>query len=160
MDNENHDKNKGSDNPESLRYEAFDPDIPLNPGLIQIPHSIGSALVRPEDMGKTKGRAMTAMREQTSRQMNQLYKQMQVLADQALEIRKRIEISEKIYMSQMGFDPIIGQVYYLYQKKAGINVLSMISPAEWGKRLPYEKFISSVKLLSDHTWEVLESDAE
>ena len=137
-----------------------DPDIPAFPGLMAIPHTIGSALVKPEDMGKTKGRALTAMHQQTHRQMTQIYEQMHLLAGQAREIRKRIEISEKIYMAQIGFEPIIGQIYFLYLKKDGGYLLSMISPSEWGKKIPYEKYISSVKLLADHTWEILEKDVE
>ena len=137
-----------------------DPDFPNNPGLLEIPHTVGSALVKPEDMGKTKGRAMTAMRQQTHNQMTQIFEQMKVLAGQARDIRKRVEISEKIYLAQMGFEPIIGQVYYLYLKKDDSHLLSMISPSEWGRSIPYKKYISSVKLLADHTWDILESDVE
>ena len=139
-----------------------DPDFPSNPGLMNFPHTIGSAVIKPEDLGKSKGRAITAMREQTRMQMTQLYEQMHLLAEQAKEIQKRIEVSEKIYMAQIGFEPIIGQVYYLYKKdeETNINILSMISPSEWGKKNPYVKFISSVKLLADHTWEILNSSRE
>jgi hypothetical protein len=38
-------------------------------------------------------------------------------------------------------------------------VLSMLSPADWGKKIPFEKFVASVKLLGDRTWEVLEVGA-
>ena len=151
-------KDTGGD--EKQNNGVSDPDISINPGLLEIPHTIGSALVRPEDMGKTKGRAMTAMRQQTHKQMSQIIEQMHVLAGQARDIRKRIAISEKIYMAQMGFEPIIGQIYFLYLKKDGGHLLSMISPSEWGRSMPYEKYISSIKLLADHTWEILESEVE
>ena len=51
-----------------------------NPGLLPYAHTAGGAVIRPEDMGKSKGRSITAMRQQTDRQMNQLYEQMEVLA--------------------------------------------------------------------------------
>jgi hypothetical protein len=35
----------------------------------------------------------------------------------------------------------------------------MLSPADWGKKIPFEKFVASVKLLGDRTWEVLEVGA-
>ena len=44
-----------------------------NPGLITFPHTLGSALVKPEDEGKTKGRAVAAMHEQTEMQVQQIY---------------------------------------------------------------------------------------
>ena len=128
-----------------------------NPGLISFPHSVGGAIVKPEDKGKITGRAISAMKEQTEMQLQQLYDQMQVLVKQANEIKSRVHISEKIYLSQMSFEPIIGQTYYLYQKKDNSYTLSMIAPHEWGKRLPFKSFEAAVKLLSDHTWEVLEN---
>lgn len=126
------------------------------PGLIAFPHTVGGAVIRPEDTGKIKGRALSAMREQTSRQMNQLYRQAQLLADQAREIQKRAEISERIYTSHISFDPLIGHTYYLYERKDGTDLLSMVGPDEWGRSQPFKKFLATVKLLSDHTWEVFE----
>jgi hypothetical protein len=87
------------------------------PGLIEFAHTVGGALIRPEDKGKIKGRAMAAMREQTDRQLGQLYEQMQTLMHQARDIKKRVEISERIYETQLNFDPIIGKTYYLYEKE-------------------------------------------
>lgn len=127
------------------------------PGIMNIPHTIGSAVIKPEDMGRIRGQAMIAMREQTSRQMSQLYEQMKVLVNQANEIKKRVEISEKIYAAQTGFEPVIGQSYYVYEKAEGAHVLSLISPGEWGNKLPYKQHIATVKLLADHTWDVVDS---
>jgi hypothetical protein len=137
-----------------------DPDplnISDNPGLINFPHHVGSAVIKPEDQGKIKGRAMSAMKEQTEKQMSQLYEQMKVLAQQANQIKERVKISERIYNSQISFEPIIGHIYFLYCRKDENYVLSMIGPDEWGKDLPYEAYLATVRLLSDHTWEVLDS---
>ncbi len=128
------------------------------PGLIAFPHTVGGAVIRPEDAGKLKGRTLSAMREQTSRQMNQLYRQAQLLAEQAREIQKRVEISERIYTSKMSFEPLTGHTYYLYERKDGTDLLSMVGPDEWGRSKPFEKFLAKVKLLSDHTWEILDHD--
>ena len=134
--------------------------ISETPGLIAFPHTVGGAVIRPEDAGKIKGRSLAAMREQTGRQMKQLYKQAQLLAEQAKEIQKRAEISERIYTSQMNFEPLIGHTYYLYERKDGSDLLSMVAPDEWGKSQPFSRFMAKVKLLSDHTWEVTEEEEE
>jgi hypothetical protein len=84
-----------------------------NPGLLPYAHTSGSAVIKPEDMGKTKGRAVLAMRQQTDRQMNQLYEQMEVLAKQAKMIADRKIISERIYDAAMGFEPIINETYFV-----------------------------------------------
>ena len=129
-----------------------------SPGLISFPHHVGSVSVKPEDKGKIRGRAMIAMKDQTERQMTQLYQQMQTLVDQANQLKNRVEVSEKIYQSRMNFEPVIGQVYYLYEKNKGETVLSMISPIEWGNSNPYKKHTATIKLLGDHTWEIIEDD--
>ena len=130
------------------------------PGTISFPHHVGSAIVKPEDKGKIKGRAMMAMRDQTQREMSQLYEQMQVLVRQAEEIKNKVEVSEKIYLSTINFEPVINHIYYLYEKEEGTTILSMISPEEWGKNIPYKKYFAKIKLLSDHTWDVLEKGKE
>jgi hypothetical protein len=139
-------------------FEKLKDQAAENPGSITFPHNLGSAVVKPEDMGKNKGRAVAAMKEQTGMQLKQLYDQIRVLVGQAHDIKKRVEVSERIYMAQMNFEPVIGQLYYLYEKDDHSDVLSMISPDEWGKDSPFKAFIAQVKLLSDHTWEVLNAN--
>lgn len=130
------------------------------PGLISYPHTIGSIVVKPEDEGKLKSRALSAMREQTNKQLLQIQKQAELLAKQAQELQKRVEISEKIYTAELSFEPFVGHVYHLYKKDEGYR-LYMIGPEEWGKTKPQNiEFIGSVKLLSDHTWDILDSNLE
>ncbi len=126
-----------------------------NPGLLPYAHTLGSAVIRPEDTGKIKGRAVTAMRQQTQRQMDQLYRQMQTLVDQANELKRRVEVSERIYQTQLNFDPIIGNTYYLYERHDGTDLLSMIAPEEWGRSRSYKRFVAKAILLADHTWDVV-----
>lgn len=128
-----------------------------NPGLIEYPHTIGSVVIKPEDQGKLKSRALSAMREQTNRQMAQIQKQVALLAAQANELQKRVEISEKIYMAELSFEPFIGHIYHLYKKEEAYK-LYMIGPDEWGRtKRDNIEFLGSVKLLSDHTWEIVDT---
>ncbi|MAX65888.1 MAG: DUF2452 domain-containing protein [Bacteriovoracaceae bacterium] len=145
----------------SIDVEKIDLDLMKErttdlPGLIEYAHSIGGFSIVPTEEGVIKGQAMNAMKEQTEMHMHQIYEQMQVLAKQANKLKKRAEISCEIYNAQMRFKPVIGKTYFLYEKKDQTKVLSMVAPQEWGNSLPFEKFIAKVKLLSDHTWEVLE----
>ncbi|MCS7004567.1 MAG: DUF2452 domain-containing protein [Cytophagales bacterium] len=126
------------------------------PGILPYAHQVGSAVVKPEDLGKIKGKAVSAMHEQTKIQMQQLMEQMQLLKQQADTIKHRVSISEKIYRAHIPFEPLINHVYYLYQKEDGTEVLSMIAPNEWGRSKGFPVFIAKVKLLADHTWEILE----
>ena len=141
---------------ERVDLERMEEMTTENPGLISFPHTVGSALVKPEDEGKNKGRAVAAMQEQTEMQVQQIYEQMKLLAEQANAIKKRVEVSERIYQAKMSFEPLIGKTYHLYEREDGSDLLSLIAPNEWGRSKPFSKFIASVKLLADHTWEVTE----
>lgn len=125
------------------------------PALLQYAHSIGGFSIVPTEQGVIKGQSMMAMKEQTEMHMGQIYDQMQLLAEQANKLKRRAEISFEIYDANMGFKPLIGQTYYLYQKE-GSKLLSIVSPKEWGKNMPFEKFLAEVRLLADHTWDIIE----
>lgn len=126
------------------------------PGLLPYAHTAGGAVIRPEDKGRIRGNAMTAMYDQTDRQMEQLRRQMETLVHQAKSLHERMNISEIIYQADIPFQPVIHHLYHLYQRKDnGRHLLSMISPAEWGRKNPYEH-IATVRLLGDHTWEIMD----
>ena len=140
---------------EEAFFNPINPDkVAENPGLLPYAHTAGGAVIKPDDMGKVKGRSVLAMRQQTDRQMNQLYEQMEVLARQAKLLADRKEISERIYDAAMGFEPIISETYYLYEKEDGSDLMSLVAPEEWGRSFKYSRYLAKVKLLADHTWEV------
>jgi len=114
--------------------------------------SVAGALIKPNEEGMIKHKALTAMEEQTNMQLDQIRKQIELLALQAQEIQKRKELSLMIYDAKLSFKPNIGQTYYLYEKKDGDPMLSLVSPKEWGTAGPFKKFVAAVKLLADHTW--------
>lgn len=126
-----------------------------NPHLLPYAHTVGGVPIKPIDRGKVKGRAVTAMYKQTDMQLAQIRQQIELLAQQAHRIQRRIAISEQVYQAEMNFEPLIGFTYHLYQRSNGSFVLSMVAPREWGPNPPY-KFVATVELLADHTWEVLE----
>lgn len=139
----------------------IDPDkITDNPHSLEYAHHAGSALVKPEDQGKIKGRALSAMEHQTDMQLGQIYEQMQLLAEQAKKLNDRKSISEFIYMAEMRFEPLINHVYHLYTKENGDYLLSLIAPNQWGRSKNNFTFIATVRLLADHTWDILEKNPE
>lgn len=114
--------------------------------------SVAGAVIKATEEGVIKHKALTAMEEQTNMQLDQIRKQIELLALQAHEIQKRKELSMMIYNARLSFKPNIGQTYYLYEKKDGSHMLSLVSPKEWGGAGPFKRFISAVRLLADHTW--------
>jgi Protein of unknown function (DUF2452) len=134
-------------------------NIAENPSLLPYAHHVGSAIIRPMDKGRTKGNAMKAMYQQTDNQLLQLKEQVETLIRQAQSIHDRITISEKIYKADCGFKPVVGYVYFLYEKKDSSWVISMISPVEWGNKPPYN-YMAEVELLADSTWQIKDKSTD
>jgi hypothetical protein len=120
-----------------------------------IPLHVGSAIIRPIDKGKLKSTALETVEKQANQQIGMLKKQAELIMQQVRDIETRVRIAEEIYAADINFDPVIGNVYHLYERDDDSRVLSMLSPDDWGKRLPFARFVASVKLLGDRTWEVL-----
>ncbi|RYM34773.1 DUF2452 domain-containing protein [Brumimicrobium glaciale] len=155
-------KNNSDEKNNTEFINPVNPDhITENPHNLPYPHTQGSALVKPVDEGKVKGRALNAMEHQTDMQLKQLYDQMNLLASQAKGLQDRKTVSEKIYNAEMRFEPLINHIYHLYQKDNKTYLLSLIAPDQWGRSKKTFEFVATVQLLADHTWDVLEkSDLE
>lgn len=146
--------------PKEINVDEIDMDLMKErttdlPGLIEYAHNIGGFSIVPTQEGSIKSSAIEAMKGQTDLQMKQIYEQMKLLADQAAKLQERAKISLDIYQAKMRFKPVIGKEYYLYLNKKDEHVLSMVKPDEWGETMPFKEYIATVKLMADHTWEVV-----
>ena len=140
----------------SKKQNPIDKDnITEEPGTIKYAHHRGSFPVIPTKQGVIKSKSIAAMEHQTDIQLQQIKEQMNLLAEQAKSIKERVEISQMIYNAEIRFEPLISHQYYLYEKDNGEFTLLMIGNNEWGRSgCPYN-FISTVRLLADHTWEII-----
>lgn len=128
--------------------------IAENPALLPYAHTVGGSAFELVDVKRNKSLDLAAMHDQTSMQLEQIRKQMTLLAQQAREIQQRKELSELIYKAKMSFKPEINHMYYLYLNQENEPVLSLIGPTEWGKSNRYPEFLHAVRLLADHTWKI------
>lgn len=126
------------------------------PGLLPYPHHVGSAPILPTSAAHIKHQALEAMHEQTDAGLAQIKAQLDLLAQQAQAIQLRREISARIYAIPLSFKPEIGHTYHLYVRTNGSRFLSMVGPHEWGKSTPNMAFEATVRLMADHTWEVIQ----
>ncbi|MCB9196064.1 MAG: DUF2452 domain-containing protein [Flavobacteriales bacterium] len=134
------DKDKVTETPHTLTYG----------------HHRGSLPVAPTEQGQIKGKALSAMEHQTDIQLLQIKQQMELLASQAAKIQNRVSISQQIYSAEMRFEPLINHIYHLYEKKDGGHILSLIHPQDWGRKGCPFLFSATVRLLADHTWDIVE----
>lgn len=132
-----------------------DDHITETPSTLTYGHHRGSLPVVPTKEGDVKSKALSAMEHQTDIQLLQIKEQMELLAKQAQKIQQRIDVSEQIYKARVRFEPLINHVYHLYNNNEE-SILVMVGPNDWGRKgCPYT-FIASVRLLADHTWDVID----
>lgn len=118
--------------------------------------SVSGAVIKPTQEGMIRHKVLTAMEEQTNMQLDQIRKQVELLALQAQEIQSRKELSMIVYSAKLNFQPVIGQVYHLYENHDGSYMISMVSPNEWGRgSKSFKQHAAKVQLLADHTWKEL-----
>lgn len=141
---------------ETDEVHAISKKEPLYKGadaLAPYPLSLSSPKINPIDKRLVKGTALEVMAHQAEQQINMLKKQAALLMVQAAEIQERINISNEIYKADLNFEPVIGTVYYVYEKTDQSTILSLVAPQEWGK-IPFKAFRCAVRLLADKSWEI------
>lgn len=119
-----------------------------------IPLSVSSPKINPIDKRLVKANAFETMQHQANQQIMMLKRQADLLMEQARQIEERLKVSQMIYEADLNFEPIIGTVYHVYEKK-GKTILSLVAPFEWGAKLPFDKHICSARLLADKSWDLL-----
>ena len=135
---------------ENNEFESYVGEASLSP----IPLSISSPVIKPVDRNQIKANAVEAMHHYANQGISMLKKQADLIMQQVREIESRLKVSEKIYQSDMRFVPVIGQTYHLYEKEDHYT-LSLVGPDEWGQSKNTRKYVASVKLLGDHSWDMI-----
>lgn len=130
--------------------------ITENPSSLPYAHTVGGAKISVPDLNRNRSRALEAMDHQTDQQLEQIREQVELLTKQAQRIQERKALSEVIYSAHIPFKPEINHIYHLYLKEDGTHVLSMIGPNEWSSGMKYREHLYQLRLLADHTWDILD----
>lgn len=129
------DKSKKPDqvvfNEETNTYDA---------GLLPYATNSAAPKITPTDLTGWKNSNVNKVNHQIKTEYEELKAQYERLMTQ-------FEYNNLIYSAAFNFEPIVGQVYHLYEKKNGSIFLSIISPNECNF-----KFKGSFKLNEDKMW--------
>ena len=77
----------------------------------------------------------------------QFQAELQELQTQIKSFISRAAETQKVYQAAFKFEPLVGEIYHLYEGEKG-NFLSLVSPSEWNA-----KHLGSFRLTSDYEWE-------
>ena len=121
--------------------ETKKPDnVADKPGLLPYASNVGAPSIKPTDLTLFKKNGL----DKVNKVFDRRYKE---IVEQAETLQKTFLITQTVYESKYKFEPIVGEVYHLYEDSDGGYSLSIIGPSEWNK-----KHVYSVVLNSDMTW--------
>lgn len=91
-------------------------------------------------------------KEQAAEASHRFHQRYEELEQAMQELMTQAQYNDRLLNAGMAFKPIIGQVYYLYNKD-GADFISMVSPEEFGESYMREKtFVGAYKILADNAW--------
>ena len=122
---------------------VFTEEKGYNANLLPYSTSVGAPAIQMDDVVSWKSRGISNVNKEFENKFNELKLQYQNLMEE-------YEWNEIVYGARFSFEPVVGEIYHLYQGDDGINFLSLISPTEWNK-----EHIGTFKLNSDKKWIVL-----
>ncbi len=115
--------------------------VNLKPMVIPYPTHLGAPKIEPIDL--------TTFKRVATQKVNKVFdKRYKELLEEAETLQKSFQITQEVYSSNYKFEPIVGEIYHLYEDSNGARTLSIINPTEWNK-----KYLYSVILNSDMTWD-------
>jgi len=118
-------------NEETRKYEA---------SILPYGTNVSAPAIILDDVGAFKERGVTKVQKT----FNAKYKE---FVDDYNELLDSVKLNNLIYNSNYSFEPVIGEIYHLYERNNGQCFLSLIGPKEWNM-----KHITSVRLNSEHKW--------
>jgi len=118
--------------------------VNLQPMIIPYPTHVGAPKIEPQDLTSFKKHGLNKVDRVVKKKFNEIVKDAETLQNSIL-------LQQEVYSSKYNFEPIIGEIYHLYDNLDGSRSLSLIGPSEWNK-----KYLYSVVLNSDMTWTKLQ----
>jgi len=110
------------------------------PGLLPYASNVGAPIIRPDNIDDWKLRGVNKVNKHLETKFNEL-------KEEYLKLVEEYKWNELVYQSKFSFEPVIGQIYYLYIGNDKNLFLSLILPDEWDK-----EYIGSFKLDSQQKW--------
>jgi len=117
-----------------------------NPALLPYGSNVGAPAIIINDIQFWKSPRVNHVNQQFEDKFQELKKEYEKLIEE-------YRWNDLVYKAKFNFEPVIGHIYHLYRGKEE-DLLSMISPEEWGTHKEVE-WIASFKLGSTKSWEVL-----
>ena len=124
-------------NPDNI---VFSQEKGYNAKLLPYATTVGAPVIKTDDVVAWKTRGIHQVNKEFEGKFNEL-------KDQYKKLMEEYEWNDLVYNAKFSFEPVVGEIYHLYNSNDGIHFLSLIGPNEWSK-----EHIASFKLNSDKKW--------
>lgn len=111
-----------------------------NPLASQYPTNVGAPAFTVPDV-------LTRKKERGANAIHQIETKFDELKKEYFRLVQLAEDTDLVYNATCGFNPVVGETYYLYVNPKGNLFLSMIEPEKWTM-----EYKGSFELTSEHTW--------
>ncbi|MDB4972273.1 MAG: hypothetical protein JWN48_614 [Myxococcaceae bacterium] len=111
------------------------------------------------DVAREIERADQWIASTSSAKLEQIAAQMKLLREQAEQVLCDAQQNSELHRAEARFQRHPGKIYHLYERASGQRYWSMLSPSDWGERVP-SGYLGSYRLEADQSWTPLERIVE
>jgi len=137
---------KKKERPDNVVYNELTQSY--DPSLKPYPTDLGAPMITVPDTDRWKNKVAHKINKKVKAQYAELKKNYE-------RMLKEIEYNQLIFDAKFSFEPIVGEVYHLYEKEDGSHFLSIIAPDQCRFL-----FIGSFYLNAEMMWERLTKEEE
>lgn len=113
----------------------------ISQAFMPYPVSTLSPRIVPTDLSSFKSRGISEVERELQQKLTEIRETYLAAID-------HFNWNKLVYEADINFEPIIGQIYHLYELR-GRKLLSMISPDQW-----HHKHLATVRLNVDRQWKL------
>ncbi|WP_310377369.1 DUF2452 domain-containing protein [Flavobacterium sp.] len=111
-----------------------------NASMLPYATTVGAPAIKTDDVVAWKTRGIHQVNKEFENKFDELKLQY-------LKLMEEYEWNDLVYNAKFSFEPVVGEIYHMYQAENGTHFLSLIGPNEWNK-----EHLASFKLNSDKKW--------
>jgi len=105
----------------------------------------------PTSVGASKFEPIKVDRSDSIKANNYFESRLSELKDEYKKLVEEYNWTSLVYNAEYSFQPLLGELYYLYEKSNKGLFLSLIEPNQWK-----QVYIGTFKLLNNGKWELVE----
>lgn len=126
----------------------------FNRNVTPYPTEAGSVKFEMVPVTKQKDLMINHARMFAQQEYDRIIELVNVLENQAQQIKRRLEITDSVHAAVYQFQPVMGNIYWLaWDKRKQHTLLTHHGPNDWSSSAPEDyEYMAQVKYMGDHTW--------